>query len=105
MVRQRSRLDQFEGPGYDARPVTVETSNGGRVAFVYVAKSAFIEPDLRPLGWYKAHVVNGSLEHGLPAWYRDRLRAVPVVSEGGDERAEAGGARFSVVPGKFTPGR
>ena len=62
-------LDRCEG-GYERRAMEVELVNEGRVvADVYVAKSGYVEPAMRPFGWYKRLVVDGARMHGLPEEY------------------------------------
>lgn len=55
-----SRLDRFEGDGYDHVTVTVETSDQGRTtAYAYVAKPEFI-PQLEDADWdFDAFVRHG----------------------------------------------
>ena len=77
-------LDAAEGLGigYDERMVHVETVAGRRCALTYQARPDRIDPRLRPRAWYKAYVLAGAREHGLPAAYVARLAAVPA--EAGD---------------------
>jgi gamma-glutamylcyclotransferase len=50
----------------------VVTGSGTRNAITYVATAK--EPALRPYHWYKALVVAGAVEQGLPAAYVEWLR-------------------------------
>ena len=50
-------------------------------ALTYQAKPERIDPALKPLPDYKAHVLAGAVEHGLPAHYVAALREVAVESE------------------------
>ena len=77
-------LDAAEGLGigYDERMVHVETEAGRRCALTYQARPDRIDPRLRPRAWYKAYVLAGAREHGLPAAYVARLAAAPA--EAGD---------------------
>lgn len=80
----KAHLDAAEGLGigYDERMVQVQTDAGPRCALTYQAKPARIDPELRPRQWYKAHVLAGAREHGLPVAYVAQLAAVPT--EDGD---------------------
>ncbi len=71
---EKSNLDKVEGcgKGYNEENVQVVTSSGACVATTYVATAK--EPALRPYHWYKALVVAGAVEHGLPNDYVEWLR-------------------------------
>ncbi|MDE0661113.1 MAG: gamma-glutamylcyclotransferase [Gammaproteobacteria bacterium] len=77
---ERDSLDAVEGlgVGYDEHMVRVETGTVVREAVAYKARPDKLDPALRPLAWYKAHVLRGATEHGLPAEYVLRIAAVPV---------------------------
>ncbi len=47
-------------------------------AVAYVATN--VDSTLKPFDWYQAHVVEGAVEHGLPAEYIAGLRAVEVTT-------------------------
>lgn len=74
--RERDRLDKAEGlgHGYEKQTSTVEGPEGDVEAFFYVATEA--RPGAKPYDWYKAFVVNGAEEHGLPGSYVAALKAV-----------------------------
>jgi gamma-glutamylcyclotransferase (GGCT)/AIG2-like uncharacterized protein YtfP len=66
-----ARLDAVEGPGYRRVEVRVTSANQKLDVFTYVARSTYVEADLAPADWYRALVVAGAREHGLPAsWIR-----------------------------------
>ena len=72
---EKPQLDRFEGlnQGYREEKVRVVTSAGGaREAVTYVATSK--DPALFPYDWYKALVIAGAVEHGLPDPYIEWLR-------------------------------
>lgn len=77
---EKDGLDAVEGlgVGYYEHTVRVETDTVVREAVTYKAKPDKIDPALRPLAWYKAHVLRGATEHGLPAEYVRRIAAVAV---------------------------
>ena len=73
-LRDKAALDRVEGlgTGYDDRTIRVVTGDGVRNAVTYVAMMK--APRLEPFHWYKALVVAGAMEHGLPDSYIDWLR-------------------------------
>jgi gamma-glutamylcyclotransferase len=77
---EKSRLDRAEGLGYGYEQVAIEVSQDGRPvsAVAYVATN--VDSTLKPFDWYQAHVVEGAVEHGLPAEYIAGLRAVEVTT-------------------------
>ena len=82
-VAEKALLDRIEGLGigYSETQVFATTAAGGVWALTYQAKPDRIDPTLRPRPDYKAHVLAGAVEHGLPARYVAALRQVAVVSE------------------------
>src|SRR6202049_2528360 len=74
-------LDKAEGvgAGYLEKTVNVLTETGLVTAVTYCANEK--DATLRPYHWYKALVIAGAREHGLPASYRNRLELVATVSE------------------------
>ena len=78
----RAALHRAEGlgVGYAQRTVAVLTATGTRRAMTYQAKPDQTDSTLRPLAWYKAHVVRGAREHGLPAACVRKLEEVDVVT-------------------------
>jgi len=77
---EKDRLDAVEGlgVGYDEHTVRVEADSVVREATTYKARPDKIDPALRPLAWYKAHVLHGATEHGLPDEHVRRIAAVAV---------------------------
>ena len=84
---QCEALHAFEGPGYAVRSVRVATSGGDLEAFAYVAHAHAVDPALEPFDWYKAFVVAGAREAGLPASYLSALDAVPARRDPDPARA------------------
>ncbi|MFP8881441.1 MAG: gamma-glutamylcyclotransferase family protein [Myxococcota bacterium] len=67
-------LDRFE-PGYTRTDVEVLAADGRRLsAQTYIASVAVAE--LVAFDWYKALIVEGAREHGLPADYVTTLEAL-----------------------------
>ena len=83
---QQARLDEFEGTGYERRRLHVGHPEGTRTAWVYVARSTHVAARLRPFDWYKALVVNGAREHGLPRVYVDALESVRAMPDPDTDR-------------------
>jgi len=85
----KEALDRVEGlgKGYDDEIVRVVAGDGVLDAVTYVALVK--DPDLKPYHWYKAFVISGAVEHGLPGAYVDSLRKVESVADPDDERREA----------------
>jgi gamma-glutamylcyclotransferase len=81
-------LDQAEGvgAGYFERSVNVLTEAGLVAAVTYCATDK--DATLRPYHWYKALVIAGAREHGLPPSYRSRLELVATVSDTDAGRAQ-----------------
>ena len=101
---QWTRLDAAEGVrggGYSRETIPVELVGcGTRVhAQTYVANQQFVDASRVPFDWYKAFVVAGALEHGLPDAYVRALQDVVATRDPNDERREAALA----VLGDFRP--
>jgi hypothetical protein len=84
---EKPALDRAEGlgVGYMDKTVQVSTDTGQVTALMYYATDK--DPSLRPYHWYKALVIAGAREHGLPAGYRSRLELVVTVSDHNPTRA------------------
>ncbi len=87
-------LDRAEGchrGGYTRRHVTVRPLDEGVEvgAETYYAGASFVNPSLVPFAWYKALVVAGAIEHGLPPAYISALRAAPSILDDDDHRRTA----------------
>ena len=79
-LADKDHLDDVEGLGigYDEQTVRVEADSVLREANTYKARPDKIDPTLRPLAWYKAHVLHGATEHALPDEYVRRIAAETV---------------------------
>ncbi len=80
-------LDRAEGlgAGYGEKLVPLSTALGPMRAWTYRATD--IDATLLPFSWYKALVVAGAREHGLPAAYVARLAAMPACADPDSTRA------------------
>jgi gamma-glutamylcyclotransferase (GGCT)/AIG2-like uncharacterized protein YtfP len=74
------RLDAVEGPGYERVEVEVLTANQKMRAFTYLARPSHVDAALRPADWYRALVVAGAREHGLPASWIRALEGGPPLA-------------------------
>jgi hypothetical protein len=73
---ERAALDREEGlnKGYNAIEPTVIFGDSPLMVRSYQA--SIIDPELRPYTWYRALVIAGAKEHGLPASYIAGLESV-----------------------------
>ena len=80
---EKRALDTVEGlgVGYNEQVVSLETNAGVTQALTYTARPDQIDPMLRPLLWYKTHVLRGAREHGLPDEYVQRIAAVMALEQ------------------------
>lgn len=78
---EKPLLDAAEGlgAGYDEKRVQLEHQAATLTASLYRATS--IAAALQPYAWYKALVVAGAREHGLPSHYVENLEAVPAMDD------------------------
>ena len=75
-------LDEIEGlgKGYEIKEVTIELNDGSVTqAFTYYATK--IDASLKPLCWYKEHVLIGARENNLPEDYIRKIEAVEYIEE------------------------
>ena len=80
-------LDRIEGRGhgYERKTVSVSSPLGEQIsAETYIATN--FDPTLRPLDWYKEHVVRGARSIGLPPSYIASIEAVVVDIDLDEER-------------------
>jgi gamma-glutamylcyclotransferase len=85
-----AHVDLTEGVligSYDRVTILVVPLEGGAPTVeAYTLVSAKRRPGLRPSRQYMSLLLEGALEHGLPAWWVERLRAVPADDETVEER-------------------
>lgn len=74
-------LDRVEelGTGYYACNVPIQMGRRRKLARTY--RAIPIDPDLKPLDWYKRFVVRGAREHDLPADYIAGLAGAPAIRD------------------------
>ncbi len=80
-------LDRVEGTGlgYEREQRTVYSLAGEPLQpYIYIA--TLTRPDLKPLDWYKEHVLRGALSHELPADYVAMIEAVQAGQDPDEQR-------------------
>ncbi|ARO87319.1 gamma-glutamylcyclotransferase [Nitrosospira lacus] len=85
-VKEKPSLDEAEGLGigYSEANIQVVTATGVYNALTYVA--SYKESPLLPYQWYKASVIAGAVEHGLPAEYVEWLRTFEAQPDANTKR-------------------
>ena len=88
---ERVDLDAAEGlgAGYDLREVRVVRGGEACTAFTYGAGREYVEAGLSPFDWYKALVLTGARQHGLPDRYVRTIEAVAAIPDPDASRAAA----------------
>ncbi len=103
------RLDVVEDVprgGYRRATLEVRDGDGATVAaFTYIATPEFVREDLLPFEWYKALVVAGAIEHGLPQWYVDNVRGTPARPDPVASRTAAAMEALGEFQEEFLSGR
>lgn len=86
-VADKAALDLAEGigKGYKECEVEVQTAHGATAVWTYCATN--IDPLAKPYTWYKALVVAGAKEHGLPSAHVAALEAAVAKEDPKPERA------------------
>lgn len=74
-------LHRAEGFGYDQAWADVCCGGEVRAAMFYLGRAEFVDDSLRPFAWYKAFVLRGAREAGLPADYLAQIDEVPAVAD------------------------
>ncbi|MEJ2095486.1 MAG: gamma-glutamylcyclotransferase, partial [Gammaproteobacteria bacterium] len=80
-------LDKAEGLGYgyEQKQVHIKLNDGASMpALTYFA--TMTDSTLRPLAWYKEHVVRGARENELPEAYIKVIDAVETIDDPDMER-------------------
>jgi len=82
------RLHAAEGPAYRFLELEVEQPAGQCRAAIYYGRGAWLDDSLVPFDWYRAFVVGGAREHGLPADYIRWLASTTSHCDPDSRRAE-----------------
>ncbi|HEY9209982.1 MAG TPA: gamma-glutamylcyclotransferase family protein [Methylotenera sp.] len=86
-TNQLSELDKAEGRGYGYERQTVSVVSVSGESFnaeTYIATKS--DTSLRPLDWYKEHVLRGARAIGLPSYYIASLEVVVSDIDSNEER-------------------
>lgn len=85
---EKPAIDAMEGlgNGYEERRVEVLHQGRPRSALAYVATN--VERTLKPYLWYRALVVAGAREHGLPGGYIKDIEAAAAIEDTDAQRSE-----------------
>ncbi len=80
-------LDAFER-GYTRREIEVTVAEDRRVVTTYCCEDpTFLTREPIAYDWYVELMRDGAKQHGLPAWYRERLAGLPSQPDP-DDRVE-----------------
>ena len=81
-------LDRAEGAGYGYERVTVEVqvAKGNDLIDAHSYLATEIDHTLRPYSWYKALVLAGATQHGLPDAHRLEISALEAIDDTNLER-------------------
>lgn len=87
-LSEKSNLDKAEGAGkgYKEESIQVKIAGDSYNAITYVATEK--AETIRPYHWYKAYVVSGAIEHGLPVTYIEWLRTAESLQDQNATRRE-----------------
>ena len=75
---EKRDLDRAEGLGAGYEEIEIEVLCGGDPVTAKAYRATDTDPALRPYIWYRALVIAGAKEHGLPAPYIAGLESVPA---------------------------
>jgi AIG2 family protein len=98
-VNDKASLNEAEGlgEGYSETNVHVVTSTDTSIATTYVA--SYKEAGRHPYQWYKAFIIAGAIEHGLPVEYIEWLRIFEAQADpNGDRRTEKEAVLYGNIP-------
>lgn len=76
---EKHALDHAEGLGRGYDQAELKVFRDGQPVSVVAYVATDIDAALKPLDWYHAHVVDGAIEHGLPAEYIAGLKSVGTI--------------------------
>ncbi len=79
-AHEKKHLDKAEGLGKGYEIHRLELEQLGPV-FLYLASADYIDDSLHPFSWYKAFVVQGAQQQGLPEAYIRKLARVEAVRD------------------------
>lgn len=85
---ERSALDHAESLGVGYRAEQIAVSLAGQTVRAWVYRALRTDAGLLPYDWYRALVLAGACEHGLPLAYRQQLASVATRSDPDTLRAQ-----------------
>lgn len=87
-------LDRIEGvgQGYEARRLNIRFNDELVVAQTYLATR--INKALKPMLWYKEHVLRGATEHRLPNHYIEYIDSIEAIADIDADRAAREGSIY-----------
>ena len=75
-AHEKRALDRAEGLGAGYEEIDIEVHCDGERVAAKAYRATDTDPALRPYSWYRALVIAGAKEHGLPASYIAGLESV-----------------------------
>ena len=83
---ERPKLDKIEGlgHGYEEKQIAVDMDGEMVEAFTYYANK--IDVNLKPLYWYKEHVLKGARENQFPEEYIRKIEMIESIDDHNKER-------------------
>lgn len=78
---EKSTLDQAEGLGNGYEETDIKVRFGGAQVTVKAYRATNTDSALRPYTWYRALVIAGAKEHGLPESYIAGLESVSAAED------------------------
>lgn len=95
---EKTLLDRAEGLGAGYAEIEVQVRFNGANVTAKAYQATATDPSLKPYSWYKAFVLAGAGEHGLPAEYCAQLAAVEAIDDPDRERHETNMRMIEGVP-------
>lgn len=91
-------LDRAEGKGAGYEEIEIDVLCGQETVRAKAYRATNIDPALKPYTWYRALVIAGAKEHGLPAPYIANLETVLVDEDEDRTRHEKNMCLIGEVP-------
>lgn len=86
--QQKLNLDRYEGAGYLTQEVVTTQYDFVINAFTYVSLHEWTDSSSLPYYWYKALVLAGALQSGLPQSHVADIQRVPAMEDPNTERTD-----------------
>ncbi|HHA2520515.1 TPA: gamma-glutamylcyclotransferase family protein [Stenotrophomonas maltophilia] len=77
----KTALDRAEGLGQGYEAIEAHVLHNGNNVLAKAYQATAIDESLTPYGWYKALVIAGAQEHGLPNDYVEQLKLVASTDD------------------------